>query len=1362
MIDVSSYVLDPFDWCARANSDTEMCQDPNPNSSKDQTTRANSNNVTKSQAEAQYTNPIKDGVPRYFSLNNNQIQQIPRYYLKIKLAYFDLANNLLGIGTEKDPLGVYGIPWYSLNKSSNTEGLLPIQDPSIRGPYGINVYATSEKSGSGNSKSWKYTDEQVARWRSMPFPIRGLTFGNFNDVPDSNNQFDSNVTFNNGLNNNMMADSGGNQPYFNFANNHLVAPMIFSQSNVNYDPNAIVAPQTKSVNLFVGLDDFQKSKYHMDQKMIIEKYEKQTDKTPFSDNNNAELLVPEPDSIYPWINQIGQTKQYLPGTSYIWNTYSVYTIRSFNGYGLFEQKEDSRADGTEGNMWDNNVQMTSNGGNQQGQPDPYAGTSKNGSDNSQGIKWTVPKASDFKVFKNSSTNTSIPPNISDFISGKNGQDPHGWWGVKTFSGNWSSSFFMGNKSAGANHPIHWTRYKPFRTYLVSAKSFARSHRRQAYTPVYDGNVFYDATTTDNVNQTISLSPSGQTLNNTTGVNNKMILINLTSSTNPLSPTSGQQVPGLKSFFTNNNNAALFGLAPNLWLTNIKQPSSFGIRQGENTPYKSAYTNTNGLYSYTSYFYVVDQIESELQNEGNLAKEVKSPAGTNTNNNLNLSQYANKFAQVISAENILTGKNQFWKSSKQFDQVYLQQLDRTKVHLDFDDTSGTLKYQFKVYLPGYSANGRLLPKNHEVQATKNETRTIDQNINQTVKGFVKGQLQVEDHTGTWTDVDMAKTKQQNQNDQSESNTILLPAPKSIQDLIKDQLDGYDQITKDKIAATLKTNYLGNLLADSSKTTADIINGNHSDLHNVNQQYITNLTKDATSGTISFQVNVPSFKFSNNNSLEFPSKWKSKTFVYQGLKKLSTSFIGTSVSGNAATGASKLFNVDAYTSDEQKKKFRELIKKPASAVTAADLLDLNAVTTNNAEWLKKPDTEKQAAFSLLANNLAGTVTWTISLPADENKKIAPLIATYQWAGFSTTSTTIEWKKPEDLKDVLRGKSIDQVVQMFNTNPQMFFTVVSGGASSNNSITKADLVQEIQYNANGNNPNLIVDESRGTIQFFNVQLKNYYQHGVKFENGQPVNNGSSTNNTNPSYLTLPASAIYLFQRGVSKLNWKQDSEVISNIKNYLDTNNLIPAGLNKDKLTLFQIKQLIVTNNLKLTDLKIFELKNIKVEDVSISVPLSQLISSDDQKGTLSFDGIKVNNWQEDESYQTITKMIDLKVIQGEKITNTFVFSEQLSPFLINLSVPKIAELFADPKTAATYIDGLNQGVKTFDNDGKLLHQYHVDVTKVKVDLIKGKLKFESGAIKVTNFVEKMGEKPKEFEVTTAKEYDVGNKVRKTFVI
>ncbi|XBA51508.1 hypothetical protein MCAV_07050 [[Mycoplasma] cavipharyngis] len=585
MIDVSSYVLDPFDWCANASneSDTEMCQDPNPNSSNNQTTRANSNNVTKSQALAQYTNPIKDGVPRYFSLNNNQIQQIPRYYLKIKLAYFDLANNLLGIGTDKDPLGVYGISWYSLQQTSNTDGLLPIQDPKIRGPYGINVYATSEKSGS----SWKYTDEQVARWRSMPFPIKGLTFGNFNDVPDSNNQFDSGVKWGSGTN----PDSGGNQPYFNFANNHLVAPMIFKQSNVNYDPNAIIAPQTKSVNLFVGLEDFQKSKYHMDQKMIIEKYEKQTDKTPFSDNNNAELLVPEPDSIYPWINQIGQTKQYLPGTSYIWNTYSVYTVRSFNGYGLFEQKEDSRADGTEGNMWDNNVQMTSNGGNQQGQPDPYAGTSyKNGSDNSQGIKWTVPKASDFKVFKNGSGNSSIPPNISDFISGKNGQDPHGWWGVRQFSGNWSPSFFTGNnKSAGANHPIHWTRYKPFRTYLVSAKSFARSHRRQAYTPVYDGNVFYDATTTDNVNQTISLSPSGQTLNNTTGVNNKISFLKLTNSNaDIISPNANGVVPGLRAFFTNNNNSALFGFAPNLWLTNIKQPSSFGIRQGENTPYKSAY------------------------------------------------------------------------------------------------------------------------------------------------------------------------------------------------------------------------------------------------------------------------------------------------------------------------------------------------------------------------------------------------------------------------------------------------------------------------------------------------------------------------------------------------------------------------------------------------------------------------------------------------------------------------------------------------------------------------------------------------------------------------------------------------------
>ncbi|WP_391591625.1 hypothetical protein MCAV_05760 [[Mycoplasma] cavipharyngis] len=202
------------------------------------------------------------------------------------------------------------------------------------------------------------------------------------------------------------------------------------------------------------------------------------------------------------------------------------------------------------------------------------------------------------------------------------------------------------------------------------------------------------------------------------------------------------------------------------------------------------------------------------------------------------------------------------------------------------------------------------------------------------------------------------------------------------------------------------------------------------------------------------------------------------MYQGLKKLSTSFIGSSVSGTTNQTSSKLFNETAYTSDETKKqKYYDLIKKPASAVTAADLLDLNAVTTNNAVWNNQSQEDKQAAFSLLANNLAGTVTWTINLPADENKKIAPLIATYQWAGFSTTSTTIEWKKQEDLKDVLRGKSISDVVKMFNENPQMFFTVVSGGVSGGNSITQNDLVEAISYNANGNNPNLVVDESRGS---------------------------------------------------------------------------------------------------------------------------------------------------------------------------------------------------------------------------------------------------------------------------------------------
>lgn len=85
MVNVSDYVADPFDAAVEGTDDRNMGQN-------------------------QYATPLTSGVPRYYDVANNAILEIPKYYLKINLGFFNLSNNKLGSGSESDPMGVYATP----------------------------------------------------------------------------------------------------------------------------------------------------------------------------------------------------------------------------------------------------------------------------------------------------------------------------------------------------------------------------------------------------------------------------------------------------------------------------------------------------------------------------------------------------------------------------------------------------------------------------------------------------------------------------------------------------------------------------------------------------------------------------------------------------------------------------------------------------------------------------------------------------------------------------------------------------------------------------------------------------------------------------------------------------------------------------------------------------------------------------------------------------------------------------------------------------------------------------------------------------------------------------------------------------
>lgn len=70
------------------------------------------------------------------------------------------------------------------------------------------------------------------------------------------------------------------------------------------------------------------------------------------------------------------------------------------------------------------------------------------------------------------------------------------------------------------------------------------------------------------------------------------------------------------------------------------------------PYTSYQKLANGLYNYSSYFNVVDTIETQLDNAANFATDTAGAAG------LNIAEHAGKFPQNITAADILNGRNKF--------------------------------------------------------------------------------------------------------------------------------------------------------------------------------------------------------------------------------------------------------------------------------------------------------------------------------------------------------------------------------------------------------------------------------------------------------------------------------------------------------------------------------------------------------------------------------------------------------------------------------------------------------------------------------------------------------------------------------
>ncbi|MDQ0514135.1 hypothetical protein J2Z62_000573 [Mycoplasmoides fastidiosum] len=1309
MIDVSSYVEDPFD-------------------------QTQENTDARKKAEEQYNKPLRTGVPRFYDLSHNSIREIPKYYLKINLAYLNLSHNKLGSGTDTDPMGVYATPWYSLKTTQNTSGLLSIQDPSIRGPYGISVYNSGDKK-TGGSNEYKYTDEQVARWRQSPWPIRGLTFGNYNDVPNStqSNNLDSSVT----PGSDMKADAGGKKPYFDFGNNNLTSPMVFQNGNVTFDAKSATAPQQKSVKLYLGLEDYKRSAYKATQEAIITTAKSKGDEN--NPNANAELLVPQPDSIFPIMNLNAWSKKFEPGYNFNRPLFGVYGFRSFNGYGLFEQTEDSRTDNSEGNDWDNAVYATDPS------KDEYAGTeSKTGG----GIKWNVPKLSDFGKATNGTWTGLYSPNINDptaptldeFIKGTNNGVKSGFWGTKGFVP--VNSDTAKNQKMSFTDPTNQTyykRYKPFRTYFVTAKSFAKTDRGADYAVnTFDGNVFYDAANYQNFNAQLDFAPSGTSR---TGLmaNYAENPINLFNQTKDRKLQENQKtvietIRHFASYYGTIPSAYLTGMAPATWVSNINRPSSFGVQPSTPTPYTSSLKTSNGLYNYSSHFNVVDQISTDLNVVNNFATQISQTS------NFNLSEYQNKFPQNVNAQDILNGENKFWKTSQQFDRIYLKNLNEKDITFNYDAESGSVNYQFRVYSPGYSRQGRLMqPGDSNAVAIKDATPTIDVKVNQTITGFAKAQMQRETVRGTWETFSSSAVNAR--------NFIESVAPQSIQSAISRIID-YNRVDANLIARTFKTNYLGNKARLGVSVSA--IEQNQGDLISVHPDWIKDIVKNQATGTVEFKVEIPDYTLSNGIKISYPNKLKSATYKWTGLPKATTTVIGRITTLDQAE---QTFTANSFSNDPVKLKlFQDISAKNPSAITAADIFNLGAVKTAVASWKVVNANNANNFFQLYPDDANGTLIWRVRIIADLVNGIPEQEISVLWERLANQSTTLSWKPQTQLKNLLLGKSPNRIKAEFKANSESFLTVAN--RPTDLALKGSDLVL--------NDGNFSIDESTGQIQFINVQLKNYYSNGIRYTDGKPTTTTSTA--TTAKYLTVANSPKYQGQQPISSLKWKPDNQIIANIKNYLKTHNLIKTDPNNSVITtveqiinqmsLYDLKQAIVNNNLNLANLSLFDLTNISSKDLQLKASLNDSVIIDHLAGTLTFKNIVFNNWQSADNFDLITYELPVHTITGARGVNTFVWANNFSSALTSLPTSELQRIFGSPTLAPAYIDALNVGQKTIGNDNLVQNRYKVDPAKIKIDLNKGTITFESKAITVTNFVEKNQQPAQDYVVTQPKTYSWSN--------
>ncbi|MDQ0514364.1 hypothetical protein J2Z62_000802 [Mycoplasmoides fastidiosum] len=1320
MINVASYVEDPEDTSAADSAE-------------------------RTKAQEQYDNPIRDNVPRFFDVASNNIREIPKYFLKINLAYLNMSNNKLGSGTESDPMGIYATPWYSLKTSKNSANLLSIQDPSIRGPYGINVYNSGDKKDNDQSQ-YKYSDEQVARWRQSPWPIRGLTFGNYNDVPDrATNQLDSGVSKGTG----MTADSGAKRPYFSFSNNNLVAPMIFSNANVTFDSNSSTSPQQKSANLYIGLEDYKKSDYKKAQDKIIETSKTKNDES--NPNANAELLVPQPDSIFPFMGLNGWTSRIRTGYNFARPLLSVYSFRSFNGFGLLEQNQDSRGDGNEGNDWDNTVPSTTMPRGDSTTPsnqDEYAGTT---SLSGGGIQWEVPKLSDFgknesgtwSNLYNPNERASDAPTLEDFITGNNNGKKVGFWGTKGLVDIVRNNLQGRMSFTDPNNQTYYKRYKPFRTYLVTAKSFAKSERGADYTPVFDGNVFYDARNYENFNARLNFSPSGRSEIGLMAnyAENPINLFDKTKSGKISGNTAKNSIKHFGSIFGNLPIVNLTIGSPVTWVSNIGRNSSFGVAKDTPVPYTSSLVMNNGLYNYSSYFNVVDHIATELDQTANFSTQV----GTSTSD-LNLSEYQNKFPQNVRADDILDGKNKFWKSTKKFDEIYIERLNQNDVQLTYNPEAGSLTYKFRVYSPGYSRQGRLFkPNDAQATAANNSTPTIDVTVNKTVTGFAKAQIQKENERGEFEDFNSSNIN---------NNLLEYTAPQSVKNKII-TVANYSSINAQLIAKTFKTNYLGNKMT-TGKQQAEIETNQHQ-LAQVNSQWITDIIKNQVDGTVQFKVEIPDYTFANGTSFNYPTQLKTAVYKWTGLPKTNTTIIGKNIADDTSQ---QTFVADSFKNDSTKLAlFKEIISKPASAITARNIFDLGAVTTDVSTWTSVTADKADQYFTLFPNDANGTLLWQVKIPGDLANGIPEQRITVLWEHLFNQTTTVTWKTQEQLNTILIGKTPNEIQALFKANPKQFLNVLN--QPNNNELTSADLVTEDE--------NFITNVNNGQIRFTNIGLKNHFLNGIKYNDGQPEN---GTKSAVPTYLTIPISPNYQGQRPVSALNWKSSSDIIQNIKTYLQKNNLVQVDPNNEKATTIQevldqmnvydLKQAIVNNNLNLTDMNLFTLQNINKNNFALKTNLNESLVADNVTGKLTFKNLQFKNWQKANSFETVTYDVPEYTVDASPVVNSFIWSKSISSALANKSVLEVEQIFSSPTSSPAYIDALNVGKKTFNANNVSANHYRIDPTKVKVDLVAGTITFEANAITMTHYVSQAGQAPVDYVVPDAKTYSLPNKYLTNFQV